>query len=212
MIDKMRAAIEEIVGEYLWSIDTHALYPGTVKAQHADGSMDVALDDPRFGPGPMHVPYRAGIPGATVTVPVGARVCVGFEAHRRDLPRIHAFGEGTPITVKFDASSNITIEASEVTLAGGATGASPTEHATSAEAVVNLIVSTLVGLANTYPGPWIGAAIAAGTPVAMNATLAAASAASIAPYAVALNAALAAKTPNTTGLVPNVGWPNVRGG
>lgn len=120
MIDKMRDAVQRIASEYLAIIDTHALYPGTVKAQHADGSLDVALDDPRFGPGPMHVPYRTGIPGATVTVPVDARVCVGFEEHRRDLPTVHLFGEGTPLTIKIEASNSITVEAPSVKLGSAA--------------------------------------------------------------------------------------------
>jgi hypothetical protein len=55
-----------------------ACYPGTVVVQQADGSLDVRCDDARMGE-LRSVPLRVGIPGATVTVPMGARVRVRFE-------------------------------------------------------------------------------------------------------------------------------------
>lgn len=107
-------------------------------------------------------------------------------------------------------------------LQAGATGASPTEHATSAEALllaVQLLHSTLATAIAAIPtNPLTPAALAAAYT-----TLAADAA--IATYAglfnagalgastkAALLASLAAKTADTNGDDPGLGWPNVRGG
>ncbi len=53
-------------------------YAGEVKAQNAEGGLDIVVDDPRL-PQLLAVPLRIGIPGAKATVPAGARVRVAFE-------------------------------------------------------------------------------------------------------------------------------------
>jgi hypothetical protein len=53
-------------------------YGATVREQADDGSLVVSCDDPRLDV-LRGVPLRVGIPGCTVTVPVGARLRVRFE-------------------------------------------------------------------------------------------------------------------------------------
>ena len=54
-------------------------YPGTVRAQAADGTLAIACDDPSVGDGLQSIPLRVGLPGCAVTVPEGTRVRVRFE-------------------------------------------------------------------------------------------------------------------------------------
>jgi len=54
-------------------------YPGTVRAQSADGTLAIACDDPSVGDGLQSIPLRVGLPGCAVTVPEGTRVRVRFE-------------------------------------------------------------------------------------------------------------------------------------
>lgn len=58
-------------------VDHLALYPCTVVAQRADGTLDLRAEDPRLG-SPASVPYRT-LRGLSVTVAPGARVLLGFE-------------------------------------------------------------------------------------------------------------------------------------
>ena len=54
-------------------------YAGAVEVQNADGTLDVVCDDARAGE-LRRVPFRLGIPGATVSgIPRGTRVRVAFE-------------------------------------------------------------------------------------------------------------------------------------
>jgi hypothetical protein len=117
-----------------------------------------------------------------------------------------------PIVTHYEPKGGAGFRPVEMHLCAGSTGASPTEHATSAEATVNLIASVIAALCAATPGAWTGAGIATTFVAAINAALAGAASSTITPYATALTAALAAKAPNTTGLVPGVGWPSVRGG
>lgn len=55
-----------------------ASYPATVRVQNADGTLDVTADDPRLGD-VRAVPFRVGIPGASVTIPVDSRVRISFD-------------------------------------------------------------------------------------------------------------------------------------
>jgi len=59
----------------------HALYPCTVEAQAADGTLDLTPDDEAIrGTGLQAVPIRHGLPGVRVKVKQGARLLLGFEA------------------------------------------------------------------------------------------------------------------------------------
>lgn len=117
-----------------------------------------------------------------------------------------------PIVTHYEPKGGAGFRPVELHLCAGSTGASPTEHAVSVEAVVNVLSCTIAALCAATPGAWTGADLGTKFATAINAALAAAATSTIAPYSVALAAALAAKAPNTTGLVPGVGWPSVRGG
>lgn len=105
---------------------------------------------------------------------------------------------------------------SEVALMAGSTGTDPTEHATSAEALVAMTQAMLatVGALVTAAGNTAGAVMTtASGDAGMAAIVAAASAATLGvTTAGAISTAMTAKTPNTTGTAPRLGWPNVRGG
>jgi hypothetical protein len=122
MIDILRSTIEALILQVMGPIDTWATYPGTVIAQHGN-TLDVELDDQRYGRGITQLTYRSGIPGAAVTVPKGTRVAVGFDEGRRDLPYVADFLGGTPLTVTFNATTKVTIACAgdvEVTAGGSA--------------------------------------------------------------------------------------------
>ena len=236
--DLLRTSIREVVLEEQGPVDTLACYEGEVAGQSGD-LLDVKLDDPRFGPGVSKIPYRTGIPGASVTVPTGTRVAVGFENGRRDCPVVRYFAAGTPLTIEIDASTSVTItaekatvEADTIELKGGSNGEFPTEHIASVEAVANLINLALYSLATGNPGPWTGAMLAPpvpnstsiSSPIAL-AVVAAIKAAAIpgiggvppvsgdiSPFKSVIDEALESKLPNATGLLPGVGWADVKGG
>jgi len=104
--------IKEIASQALGHVDTLALYEGTVEQQRSDGTLDVKLDDDRFGPGVTALDMVFGVPGLTAEVPKGTRVAVGFHGGRRDLPVVRHYLSGTPITVTIDASTTILLGAS----------------------------------------------------------------------------------------------------
>lgn len=98
-----------------------------------------------------------------------------------------------------------------------AAGLPPTHHATSAEAVVNILASFLTvwgAVLAPLVGPLTGGALAAtispaALPGLMNAALAAAAGGTIAPYAGGIAAALLATTPDASGAKPGIGNPAI---
>ncbi len=103
--------IKEVAAQALGFVDTYALYEGTVEQQRADGTLDVKLDDDRFGPGVTEVDMVFGLPGVSATVPKGTRVAVGFHEGRRDKLSVRHYLGGTPITVIIDASATVLLGA-----------------------------------------------------------------------------------------------------
>lgn len=93
----------------------HALYPCTVEAQAADGTLDLTPDDEKIrGTGLQAVTIRHGLPGITVKVKAGARLLLGFEAGDPKRPfaalwepgaieEISVDGGNQPVTRKGDA-------------------------------------------------------------------------------------------------------------
>jgi len=95
---------------------------------------------------------------------------------------------------------------SELALMAGGTGTDPTEHATSAEALVHVLATALDNLATALGAPGAGTtAVIAAIPTAAAATM-------NATIKTALDTALGAKTADTLGTKPGIGWPSVRGG
>lgn len=80
-LDRLRAALDALIR---WSTREQPylrLYPATVRAQAADGTLDLEPDDAAIrGTGLSGVPIRHGIPGVTVEISSGQRVLLGFEA------------------------------------------------------------------------------------------------------------------------------------
>lgn len=78
MNDRVLKALERLVNVMMRRVDYHALYPARVVAQSGQ-KVDLLADDLRIrGQGHQGIPLRHGLPGIEVTVPVGARVLLGF--------------------------------------------------------------------------------------------------------------------------------------
>lgn len=159
----------------------------------------------------LSVRVRPGVSGMRARLKLGSLVVVQFV--NGDPAR--------PVVTGCDDYDSGGFIPDEIYVQAGSTGASPTEHATSAEATVLFVQTLLTALG--------AAASALGSPVTNVAlaglfnTLAADS--GLATFVGTINAAtlgtltkaavlasLAAKTANTNGDDPGLGWPNVRGG
>jgi hypothetical protein len=101
-------ALDRFLAAVRTEIDYSRIYPGTVKAQHSDGSLAVKLDDSRVsGPGGLDkVPLRTGVPGFKATVAAGSRVRVGFDSGDPSLPFAALWDDGANVTrVSFDGGT-----------------------------------------------------------------------------------------------------------
>lgn len=107
MWDRFKSAFQSMLDHMLGSqLDYLARYPSTVVAQDADGSLQLKPDDARL-PGLTGIPIWPGLPGVSMTVPVGARVLLAFAAGDPAMPIAEMWGSGTPLTLVFDASTSI---------------------------------------------------------------------------------------------------------
>lgn len=80
-LDRLRAALDALIRWTTREQPYLRLYPATVRAQAADGTLDLDPDDAAIrGTGLSGVPIRHGIPGVTVEISPGQRVMLGFEA------------------------------------------------------------------------------------------------------------------------------------
>lgn len=155
-----------------------------------------------------NVRIRPGVAGLRMRPKLGSLVIVSFV--NGDPAR--------PIVTAFDDAESPGFVGEDLYLQAGSAGttAGVTEHATSAEATVLAIQQMLVyvGAQLTAGGDPAGAVLtAASTDVGMAAIVATIAAASVGvTTSGAINTALAAKTADTTGRSPNLGWPHVRGG
>lgn len=125
MVDGIRNVVREVAAALFAHIDTLALYEGTVVSQADDGSIDVRLDDDRFGPGWSKITIAWGLPGLTAKVSKGTRVAVGFHGGKRSLPVVrHWLSEATekPIEIKLETTSKVEIKAPSIMLADGVLG------------------------------------------------------------------------------------------
>lgn len=170
---------------------------------------------PDISPASVH----PGVSGLVAELAQGSQVLVQFVEG----------DPGMPVITHFAAADDSGFIPVSLALCAGATGAYPTEHATSIEATLNVVQNLGTALA--------AGLVALGTPTAPTATIAAlapilatlstnptaqaammaalitaADGASLDPvtYA-ALLASLLGKSTNPSGTQPGLGWPNVRG-
>lgn len=146
---------------------------------------------------------RPGVPGFKATHTLGARVLVGFVDADRS----------RPVVLSFEDADGAGFIPGGLTLAAGSTGAYPSEHVASLEGIINLLNQIVIQIGTQNAGLLTGAGLAALWTAIVNAALplAGAPTGDITPFAAAIVAALAAKLPNATGVLPGVGWPNVKG-
>jgi len=92
-------ALARIVAHLTRRVDHLALYPCTVVAQRADGTLDLRAEDERLG-SPASIPYRT-LRGLSVEVAAGARVLLGFEAGdpARPYASLWELGDATVVRV-----------------------------------------------------------------------------------------------------------------
>ena len=100
-LEALRRIVEGFVGPRL---DHLALYPCTVVAQRADGTLDLQPDAARV-PACAGVPIRHGLPGVTVTVPAGGRVLLGYAGGNPTLPYACLWESGTVTAISINGGS-----------------------------------------------------------------------------------------------------------
>jgi len=150
----------------------------------------------------LRVRVRPGVGGARVRPCLGSMVVVAF---------LNA-DQGRPEVVGFDAQDAPGFVPTEIALMAGATGSAPTEHATSAEAMLATVQQAIYAIGTALGAP--GSAVTAlATDAGFAGLVATCADADIGPLtAAAIGAALASKGANTDGSKPSLGWPAVRGG
>lgn len=125
MVDGIRNVVREVAAALFAHIDTLALYEGTVVSQADDGSIDVRLDDDRFGPGLSKIDISWGLPGLSAKVPKGTRVAVGFHEFKRSKPVVrHWLSVATekPIEILLETTAKVEIKSPNIVLADGVLG------------------------------------------------------------------------------------------
>ena len=95
MLGPMENLINAFVGR---KIDYAKMYPSVVKAQNADGTLDLTPDDESIrGNGFKRIQISYGLPGVTALVPSGGRVNLYFQNGDPKQPRA-ALWEGSGVT------------------------------------------------------------------------------------------------------------------
>lgn len=117
--DKMRQAIVSIVEDTMRGVDWLARYVGKVVVTKSDGTVDVMMEDQRFGPSGLNAKVRF-LPGCEVTLAPGAGVLIGFEGGDSAHPFAEPNGTGGILKIVLKAQS-IEIEATTLKLKGTGT-------------------------------------------------------------------------------------------
>lgn len=156
-----------------------------------------------------NVPVRPGVSGCKSHPKLGSLVLVSFV--NGDPAR--------PFVSGFDDPDSPGFVPDDIYLQAGATGTEPTEHATSAESMLVAVQNGIAAVGAAIAGAggaaaYLGATISAlandGPFAAIVATIAGASLGPTTKTAIAT--ALAAKSADSSGDSPSLGWPHVRGG
>lgn len=149
------------------------------------------------------VRIRPGVAGVRTHPMLGSLVEVAFLNGDPSQPRV----------VAFDDQDGAGFIADEIAMQAGATGSTPTEHATSVEALAVALQMTLTAVGGALGAPGAGVTALAADATFAAGILAAAAAAPVGPATKsAIATLLAAKLADTDGTKPGLGWPAVRGG
>ena len=100
-------------------VDWLARYVGKVVVTKSDGTVDVMMEDQRFGPSGLNAKVRF-LPGCEVTLAPGAGVLIGFEGGDSAHPFAEPNGTGGILKIVIKAQS-IEIEATTLKLKGTGT-------------------------------------------------------------------------------------------
>lgn len=151
----------------------------------------------------QNVRIRPGVSGVKSHPPLGSLVEVHFVNGDPSQPRVCGF----------DDQDGAGAVAQDLTLQAGATGQQPTEHATSAEALVIAMQGLLAAIGPAIGSGYGTAVTALSVSPAFDSLLSTIAARSLASSTkTALITALAAKSADSTGQTPSLGWPSVKGG
>lgn len=193
---RLSEALRRIVEALTAGSKFHALWEYRVIQTQAGGNrLDLQITRVSSGmPDLRNVRIRPGVAGASATPQPGSLVEVAFLNGDPAQPRV----------VGFDDQDGAGRVATSIALQAGACGISPTEHATSAEALVNFVFQVLTPLATPLGG-------AGAVSAAITTALGLVGTSSIATFRTAFDAALAAKLADTSGNSPGLGWSAVRG-
>lgn len=111
-MDAAKGPLTRLIEGVTWQSAYARMYPGRVVLQHANGSIDVILDDDTM-PGLSQVKILAPYPGSTVKVAAGTRVEVGFVAADPRLPVAMIWESGTT------QATELALNAGTIKLNGG---------------------------------------------------------------------------------------------
>jgi hypothetical protein len=150
--DRLKSGLGKIVRAIFGPrIDYLAPQFAVVKAQNADGSVDILPDDVRF-PGLQGVPIDTGIPGVSFTISVGARVQLMFVGGDPSKPRVTEW-DSASVTSLTVTSTQVTVVASTILLgSSGATqpfvlGTSYATHCTQLATAATALAAAATSLA-----------------------------------------------------------------
>jgi hypothetical protein len=91
--DRLTGALRAMVNQWMRRVDYLALYPGNIVQTNSDGTVDFQPDSDQV-PGVGSVPFKTGLPGATVKCH-NTRGLLGFEGGDPGAPYVLAeFGLG----------------------------------------------------------------------------------------------------------------------
>jgi hypothetical protein len=100
---RMLDALSRLVAALTRRVDYLAHYPARVVQQRADGTLDLAPDDPRV-PSCQAVPIRYGVPGLRAEVSAGARVTLTYEGGNPARP-VATLWDTTTATIYVDGGT-----------------------------------------------------------------------------------------------------------
>ena len=118
-LDRIKQLVADLVEHFVGArLDYHARYPCTVTLQIGN-QLQLAPDDARMrGFGLASVELRHGLPGYLVTVPIGTRVLLGFDAGDPSRPYAALWEQGAVTSVAFDGGILAIARATDPTASG----------------------------------------------------------------------------------------------